>query len=208
MNYYCLFHTSGFRTYRIHGEENEALSEEKKVTIECDQEYPHKADAYMNKLGARFLFQYIDSNTITLVVNEIDSIKHDTAGNAIKCAFQVIANVDESENVGKLASRIKNDLESFNVFYGDLFSMRGGLHIEGDKLLGYIDDAINSDVEAIIPEPPSHQSEPTAVPEVKKKSLKDQVLDIGHSRTNSVLAVVAIIALLVFLLKKGRELLP
>lgn len=183
MKYYCLFHTSGFRTYRIHGEENEALSEEKKVTGDCAQEYPGAAEPYMNKPGAGFLFQYINENTITLVVNEIDSIKQDTAGNPIKCAFQVIANADEKDQVGKLAAKIKNDLESFNAFYSDLFSMRGGLHIEGSKLKDYIEDAVENGLESLDPEPfkapkPSNPSVPTPYPVpdgpsqfVKKKSL-------------------------------------
>lgn len=182
MKYYCLFHTSGFRTYRIHGEENEALSEEKKVTDDCPQEYPSAAEPYMNKPGAGFLFQYINENTITLVVNEIDSIKQDTAGNPIKCAFQVIANADEKEQVGKLAAKIKNDL-GFNEFYSDLFSMRGGLRIEGSKLMDYVEEAKESDVEPLEPKPfvepkpstPSVQT-PYSMPEdpnlfAKKKSL-------------------------------------
>lgn len=183
MKYYCLFHTSGFRTYRIHGEENEALSDEKKVTDDCAQEYPSAAEPYMNKPGAGFLFQYINESTITLVVNEIDSIKHDTAGNPIKCAFQVIANADEKEQVGKLAAKIKSDLKSFNAFYSDLFSMRGGLHIEGLMLLDYIEGAVESDVEPLEPKPfeepkPSNPSvsKPYSAPEdsipsVKKKRL-------------------------------------
>lgn len=178
MKYYCLFHTSGFRTYRIHGEENEALSDEKKVTDDCAQEYPSAAEPYMNKPGAGFLFQYINESTITLVVNEIDSIKHDTAGNPIKCAFQVIANADEKEQVGKLAAKIMND-PGFNEFYSDLFSMRGGLRIEGLMLLDYIEGAVESDVEPLEPKPfvepkPSTPSVPTpySVPaDVKKKSL-------------------------------------
>lgn len=205
MKYYCLFHTSGFRTYRINGEENEALSEEKKVTDDCPQEYPSAAEPYMNKPGAGFLFQYINESTITLVVNEIDSIKQDTAGNPIKCAFQVIANADEKEQVGKLAAKIKSDLKSFNAFYSDLFSMRGGLHIEGSKLMDYIEEAMKCDVEPIEPKPfeepkPSNPSVsiPYSAPEDSFPFEKKKSLIIA-------MIIAIVVVLFVIILKSGSE---
>lgn len=208
MKYYCLFHTSGFCTYRILGECNESLSDEKMVTVNCDQEYPDTASSYMNKIGAGFLFQHVDANTITLVVNEIDSIKHDTAGNAIKCAFQVIVDASNEKDVAdvkKLAAKIKNDLGLFNKFYSDLFSMRGGLHIEGSKLMDYIEEAKQCDVEPVEPKPfvepkPSNTSVQTpdsmpkdSLPFEKKKSLIIAVI------------IAIVVVLFVIILKSGSE---
>ncbi|MCQ2274968.1 MAG: hypothetical protein MJZ86_09275 [Bacteroidales bacterium] len=159
----------------------------------------------MNKIGAGFLFQHIDANTITLVVNEIDSIKHDTAGNAIKCAFQVIANADEKEQVGKLAAKIMSDLKSFNAFYSDLFSMRGGLHIEGSKLMDYIEEAKKCDVEPIEPKPfeePKPSNHTVSTPD----SMPKDSLPFEKKKSLIIAVIIAIVVVLfVIILKSCSE---
>lgn len=199
MNYYCLFYASGFSIFRITGEKAEKLSSENMVTTDRNQDYPSEAGDYIDKRGAGFLFQYINENTITLVVNEIDSIKHDIAGTPIKCAFQVIVDASNEKDVAdvkKLAAKIKNDLGLFNKFYSDLFSMRGGLHIEGSKLMDYIDEAKQCDVEPIEPKPfeepkPSNPSVPLP-DESDPTSIKKKCLIIA-----AILAVVVVLFLLV-----------
>lgn len=151
MKYYCLFHNSGFRTYRINGEPSEQLTQ--MVTTVDRYDYPADGDIYMNKSASGIIFQYMDENTLTLVVNDIPSIRKDTSGKPIKCAFQIIADKDEEMSLQKIAFLISSD-SSFKEFYANLFTLRGGLKIEGKELIDYLQKAsdISNDVN-LLPSP-------------------------------------------------------
>lgn len=151
MKYYCLFHNSGFRTYRINGEPSEPLTQ--MVTAENRYDYPTDGGIYMNMSTSSVIFQYIDQNTLTLVVNDIPSIRKDTGGNPIKCAFQIIADKDEEKDLQKIAYKISSDSD-FNVFYANLFKLRGGLKIEGKELFDYLQEAGTISIdENLLPSP-------------------------------------------------------
>ena len=73
IRYYCQYSYGGFKTFRIKGEQHEALTQE--VTAEEKFEFPDLADLYFNHGGAKLLYRYFDDNTIALnVIRTIDRL--------------------------------------------------------------------------------------------------------------------------------------
>ena len=69
IRYYCQYSYGGFKTFRIKGEQHEALTQE--VTAEQKFEFPNLADLYFNHGGAKLLYRYLDDNTLALIIREI-----------------------------------------------------------------------------------------------------------------------------------------
>lgn len=136
IKYYCQYSYGGFKTFRINGEAHETLNQE--VTTANTYEFPKLADLYFNQGGAKFIYRYIDRDTLILVVREIPSLGLDTDNRQINCAVQFVGNASDRELMDRLAIRILNNLSKFETEFADMFDLRGGLHFEGDKLAAIV----------------------------------------------------------------------
>lgn len=131
MRYYCQFSYGGFKTYRIKGDTNESLEE---VTSENRLDFPELCEYYFNHGGAKMLYRYIDENTLALIVREIPGPTTSPTGSPISTAVQFVGNKDEKEALDKLCLYICQNLTDFQRQFSGMFSTRGGLHFDGDKL--------------------------------------------------------------------------
>ena len=136
IRYYCQFSYGGFKTFRIKGEQHEALTQE--VTAEEKFEFPALADLYFNHGGAKLLYRYFDDNTIALIVREIPGPGRDTDNRQINCAIQFIGDASDRIVLDRLCIKIANDIRRFESDFADMFDMRGGLFFEGDKLVSFV----------------------------------------------------------------------
>lgn len=136
IRYYCQYSYGGFKTFRIKGEQHEALTQE--VTAEEKFEFPDLADLYFNHGGAKLLYRYFDDNTIALIVREIPGPGRDTDNRQINCAIQFIGDASDRVVLDRLCIKIANDISRFESDFADMFDMRGGLFFEGDKLASLV----------------------------------------------------------------------
>ena len=133
MRYYCQFPYGGFKTFRINGDPNELLDQE--VTSENRLGFPEFCEYYFNHGGVKLLYRFIDDDTLALIVREIPGPTTSTDGTPINIAVQFVGNKSEKEALDKLCLYICHDMDSFQRRFSDMFSTRGGLHFEGDKLM-------------------------------------------------------------------------
>lgn len=133
IRFYCQYSYGGFKTFRINGESHEELTQI--VTAENNYGFPPLADLYFNQGGAKVLYRYLDSQTLSLVVKEIPGHGLDTDNRPISCAMQFIGDAEDRGVMDRLAIHIANNLEKFEKAFADMFDLRGGLHFEGDQLV-------------------------------------------------------------------------
>lgn len=133
IRFYCQYSYGGFKTFRINGESHEELTQI--VTAENNYGFPPLADLYFNQGGAKMLYRYLDSQTLSLVVKEIPGHGLDTDNRPISCAVQFIGDVEDRGVMDRLTIHIANNLEKFEKAFADMFDLRGGLHFEGDQLV-------------------------------------------------------------------------
>jgi len=136
IRYYCQYSYGGFKTFRIKGEQHEALTQE--VTAEQKYEFPDLADLYFNHGGAKLLYRYLDDNTLALIIREIPGPGRDTDNRQINCAVQFIGDASDRTVMDRLCIKIANDISRFESSFADMFDMRGGLFFEGDKLASLV----------------------------------------------------------------------
>ena len=136
IRYYCQYSYGGFKTFRIKGEQHEALTQE--VTAEQKFEFPNLADLYFNHGGAKLLYRYLDDNTLALIIREIPGPGRDTDNRQINCAVQFIGDASDRTAMDRLCIKIANDISYFESSFADMFDMRGGLFFEGDKLASLV----------------------------------------------------------------------
>ncbi len=86
------------------------------------------------------IYRSLNNGKLDLVIREIPSIHLDGDGRSIPCAVQFIGEADDRKILDYMAVDIANDINKFHEFFSNLFSVRGGLHIEGDKLRKWIDE--------------------------------------------------------------------
>lgn len=130
---YCQYSYGGFKTFRINGESHEELTQV--VTAENNYGFPALADLYFNQGGAKILYRFLDSQTLSLVVKEIPGHGLDTDNRPISCAVQFIGDAEDRGVLDRLTIHIANNIEKFEKAFADMFDLRGGLHFEGDKLV-------------------------------------------------------------------------
>lgn len=133
IRFYCQYSYGGFKTFRINGESHEQLTQI--VTAENNYGFPSLADLYFNQGGAKILYRYLDSQTLSLVVKEIPGHGLDTDNRPISCAVQFIGDAEDRGVLDRLTIHIANNLEKFEKAFADMFDLRGGLHFEGDQLV-------------------------------------------------------------------------
>lgn len=138
IRYYCQYSYGGFKTFRIKGEQHEALTQE--VTAEQKYEFPDLADLYFNHGGAKLLYRYLDDNTLDIIIREIPGPGRDTDNRQINCAIQFIGNASDRAVMDRLCIKLANDISRFESEFADMFDMRGGLFFEGDKLASIVDE--------------------------------------------------------------------
>lgn len=136
IRFYCQYSYGGFKTFRINGESHEELTQI--VTAENNYGFPPLADLYFNQGGAKMLYRYLDSQTLSLVVKEIPGHGLDTDNRPISCAVQFIGDVEDRGVMDRLTIHIANNLEKFEKAFADMFDLRGGLHFEGDQLVDIV----------------------------------------------------------------------
>ena len=141
IRYYCQYSYGGFKTFRIKGEQHEALTQE--VTAEQKYEFPDLADLYFNHGGAKLLYRYFDNDTLALIIREIPGPGRDTDNRQINCAIQFIGDASDRAVMDTLCIRIANDISRFESDFADMFDMRGGLFFEGDKLASIVAECQN-----------------------------------------------------------------
>ena len=139
MRYYCQFPYGGFKTFRINGDPNELLDQE--VTSENRLDFPELCEYYFNHGGVKLIYRFIDDDTLALIVREIPGPTTSTDGTPINIAVQFVGNKSEKEELDKLCMYICLDIDSFQRRFSDMFSTRGGLHFEGDKLIELINES-------------------------------------------------------------------
>lgn len=136
IRFYCQYSYGGFKTFRIKGESHEQLTQI--VTAENNYGFPSLADLYFNQGGAKILYRYLDSQTLSLVVKEIPGHGLDTDNRPISCAVQFIGDAEDRGVMDRLTIHIANNLEKFEKAFADMFDLRGGLHFEGDQLVDIV----------------------------------------------------------------------
>ncbi len=136
IRYYCQYSYGGFKTFRINGESLEELTQV--VTAENSFGFPPLADLYFNQGGAKILYRFLDSQTLSLVVKEIPGHGLDTDNRPISCAVQFIGDAEDRGVMDRLTIHIANNLEKFEKAFADMFDLRGGLHFEGDQLVDIV----------------------------------------------------------------------
>ena len=138
MRYYCQYHHGGFRTYRIEGVSNELL--DKIVSSEHRYDLPLETEKDINNNGLKLVYRQIGDDTLSLTVRNIPSLKTDTAGKPIESSLVIIGDLKKDRSCFEaLVGYYVNNREGFDDSIRMLFSLRGGLHIEGDKLVALVD---------------------------------------------------------------------
>ena len=138
MRYYCQYHHGGFRTYRIEGISNELL--DKIVTSEHRYDLPLETEKDINNNGLKLVYRQIGDDTLSLTIRNIPSLKTDTAGKPIESSLVIIGDLKKDRSCFEaLVGYYVNNREGFDDSIRMLFSLRGGLHIEGDKLVAFVE---------------------------------------------------------------------
>ena len=142
MRYYCQFHHGGFRTYNIELERFRNESLKNIVSAENRYELPPITEADLNNSSMRLVYRQIDDNTLSLVVRRIPSIETDTTGQAIESAIMFVGNLDEREHFESLVAFCKLKGNVFDEKIKNLFSLRGGLSIDGAQLMDFLEKEV------------------------------------------------------------------
>lgn len=135
---YCQYSFGGFKTFFIEGLKNEVLGNDKEVTPNDDHGFPHDAHVFFQYGGSKIVYKRLTNGNLALIVREIPSNNTDGAGRPISCAVQFIGQDEDRQTLDNLTLVIANDIVGFSNFFADLFYVRQGLRIEGDKLHNYI----------------------------------------------------------------------
>ena len=138
IRFYCQYSFGGFRTFRIDGKPNENLVEQE-VTEKDMLDFPKMGDLYFNYGGAKLLYRMLDNGELAIVLKEIPGIEKDTDGRLINCALEIIASPDDKELMDNITLAIVSNLTSFQKEFVDEFSLRGGLHYNGEFLVNFVD---------------------------------------------------------------------
>lgn len=138
INIYCQYSYGGYKTFHIKGIEMESLGDESEIRIESPHDFPETAHVFFQFGGSKIVYRKLDDGKLTLVVREIPSDDVDSSGRPISCAVQFIGDEDDRQTMDNLAMFIVNDVISFGQCFANLFYVRQGLHIEGDKLRTHI----------------------------------------------------------------------
>lgn len=134
---YCQYSYGGYKTFYLKGEENEEVCNE--VTNDTPYDFPSDANLFFQHGGSKIAYKQLSNGEHTLVLREIPSIHTDSDGRSIPCALQLIGQDEDKKALDNLTLIIADDLNAFETFFSNLFYVRQGLHIHGEKLREYLD---------------------------------------------------------------------
>lgn len=134
---YCQYSYGGYKTFFLKGEEHEEVINE--VTNDTPYNFPSDAHLFFQFGGTKIAYKQLKNGEHTLVVREIPSIHTDSDGRPIPCALQLIGNEKDRKALDNLTLVIADGLNAFEKFFSNLFYVRQGLHIHGQRLREYID---------------------------------------------------------------------
>ncbi len=129
---YLQYSYGGFKTFFIEGKENELVNKE--VTNNETFGFPADAHRYFQYGGAKMIYRYMDDGCLDLVVREIPSIHKDGDGRDIPCAVQFVGDNSDRQILDYMAIDIADNIFGFHDFFSNLFRVKDGLRIDGDKL--------------------------------------------------------------------------
>lgn len=135
---YCQYSYGGFKNLPIEGKKDELL--DKEVSNNDAYDFPTDANIFFSYGGIKMVYRQLENREYTLVIKEIPSAHTDSDGRPIICAVQFIGGGEDRLTLDNMAILIANDINSFEVFFKDLFFEREGLRLEGDKLRTYINN--------------------------------------------------------------------
>lgn len=135
---FCQYSYGGFKTFFIKGVNNEELNYQSEVTLENSHDFPNDAHVFFQFGGSKIVYRRLNNNFITLVVRDIPCNMTDGIGRPISCAIQFIGEQEDRATLDNLTLIISNDIAGFSKFFADLFYVRQGLRIEGNKLREFI----------------------------------------------------------------------
>lgn len=135
---YCQYSYGGFKNFPIEGKKDELL--DKEISNNNAYDFPTDANIFFSYGGIKMVYRQLENGEYTLVIKEIPSAHTDSDGRPIICAVQFIGGREDRLTLDNMAISIANDINSFEVFFKDLFFEREGLRLEGDKLRTYINN--------------------------------------------------------------------
>lgn len=134
---YCQYSYGGYKTFFLKGEENEEVCNE--VTNDTQYDFPSDANIFFQHGGAKLVYKQLSNGEHALILREIPSIHTDSDGRSIPCALQLIGQDEDKKALDNLTLIISDNLNAFEAFFSNLFYVRQGLHIHGEKLREYLD---------------------------------------------------------------------
>lgn len=137
IRFYCQYSFGGFRTFRIYGEEQEALVDQE-VDRDNLLDFPRQGSTYFNYGGAKLVFRALDDGAMAIILRDIPGVEKDTDGRSINCALQVIGDAEDMPLMRNIILAIINDIEKFQTDFKNGFSLRGGLHYNGTFLADFV----------------------------------------------------------------------
>lgn len=129
---YLQYSYGGFKTFFIEGVESELVNKE--VTNSETYGFPLDALCYFQYGGAKIIYRFLDNGNLDLAVREIPSIHKDGDGRDIPCAVQFIGDSSDRQALDYMAIDIADDICRFHDFFSNLFRVKDGLRIDGNKL--------------------------------------------------------------------------
>lgn len=142
----------GYKTLAVSCVENELLDNEVTNDNLCD--FPDDAHCYFQYGGSKIVYRYLNDGRLCLVVREMPSIHKDGSGRSIPFAVQFIGDDQDRQTMDFMTIDIANDVNKFHEFLSNLFYVRQGLRIQGEKLSEWIENhkvpfSCNTDVRQI-----------------------------------------------------------
>lgn len=135
---YCQISFGGFKTFRIKGEQDEALVHE--VTSNNRYEFPDLCEWYFNHGGTKITYRYVDAENIALIVREMPG------PGAENTAIQFVGNaLEDRQSLDNLCAYIVCNLDSFQSKFASMFSIRGELRFDSCKLMMEIQNGAKFD---------------------------------------------------------------
>ena len=135
---YCQYNHTGFKKFYFEGLAEEPIGRENEVNLANTHAFPDDANTFVQFDDAKMLYRSLPDGQLFLGIREIPSNKTDSDGRRTACAALFVGEEQDRKTLDNLALDISNDIGTFEQFFADLFYIRQGLRVHGDKLMEYI----------------------------------------------------------------------
>lgn len=132
IRYFCLFHFSGFRIFSI------PKCEDELIPLKVDNSNVPDEVKVVYDYREKLVYKRVGESRLLLMVLEIKSIQTDSDGQPVPSAFIVLGENEDKEQMDNIAKRISSNVNEFDIFFKNLFTLKDGLHIEGKELFSWI----------------------------------------------------------------------